>query len=127
MTSDSESEPDVSDSEADSDAEQVQMCLEDEEVSVAKAESTKAFLEKGLDNGSSAKFPEGGILINIITNTAHQLRDAHTTACGICAPATKFTFYYEQSAILGANLCWRSGCAKWERDDADDSSESSSS
>ena len=103
------------------------MCLEDEKVTVAQAESTKAYLEKGLDNGSAAKFPEGGILVNIVTNTAHQLRDPHTTACGMRAPETKFTYFYEQSAILGANLCWRSGCNKWEREDADDSSDSSSS
>ena len=125
------SEPDSdgseSQSEVGSDAEEVRMVLEDEEACVSKADTKSAYLQKGIDTGSDAVFPEGGIFVNVFTNVAHQIRDPHTTACGICAPQTKLTHYYEAFALEQATLCWRPGCAQWLRDGGDDESVSSES
>ena len=104
-----------SSSEDDSDGEQVCMALEDEELVVQASESKRASLALGIENGSFVEFPEGGFFLNRYTDVAHQMKDAHTTACGIIAHETKFDFHYEVGALADKKLCWRSGCGKWKR------------
>ena len=94
------------------------MVLEEEEREEAETESAKAFLIKGVGNGSQAIFPEGGVLIHKFTGMVHMLKDAHTCACGLKAIETRYEFHYEASSIYDKPLCWRSGCARWEKDTA---------
>ena len=122
-----DSESNVSDSENGSDEEQVQMALEEEEVEIVKSDSKQAYIEKGLQDGANAVFPEGGIVVNVFTNVAHMVRDQEFTACGICTPDTKFSFYYEQTSLADKFLCWRSGCAKWMKTEDDSDSQSMTS
>jgi hypothetical protein len=116
--SDESSDSSGSSSEDDSDGEKVTMALEEEEREEAVAESAKALLVKGVENGSQAIFPEGGVLINKITGVVHMMKDAHTCACGLNAIETRYEYHYEASAIYDKKLCWRPGCAKWEKDDS---------
>jgi hypothetical protein len=116
QVSDTDSSEDSSSSEDDSDGEHVQMAIEDEEVVEAEAEAAKAFIEKGFGDGTDALFPEGGIFMNKVSGIVHMVKDPHTCACGMKADETRFEYYYEASAMVGRRLCWRSGCAKWEKE-----------
>ena len=119
VSSEEESESPCSSSEEDSDGEKVNMTLEDEEKEEAVAESAKAFLVKGVGNGSQAVFPEGGVLINKVMGIVHMLKDARTCACGLKTVEMRYEFHYEASAIIDRQLRWRSGCAKWEKKSSD--------
>ena len=113
--SESESSQASSSSEDDSDGEMVQMAIEDEETVEVEAETAKAVNDKGFGVGTDAKFPEGGVLMNKVSRIVHMIKDAHTTACGTVAAETRFEYHYEASIMLGCRLCWRPGCAKWEK------------
>jgi hypothetical protein len=93
----------------------VQMAIEDEETVEVEAETAKAVNDKGFGVGTDAKFPEGGVLMNKVSRIVHMIKDAHTTACGTVAAETRFEYHYEASVMLGCRLCWRPGCAKWEK------------
>ena len=78
-------------------------------------EAQASSLEKGVATGADAAFPEGGLLVNRVTERAHKLRDATCTACGIKATNQSYEFHYEESALSCLKLCWRAGCAPWEK------------
>jgi hypothetical protein len=113
--SDNESSEAQSSTDDDSDGERVQMAIEDEEVVEVEAESTRANTETGIRDGSDALFPEGGVFINKVSGIVHMVKDPYSCGCGTMADETRFEYFYEASSILGRRLCWRSGCAKWEK------------
>ena len=91
------------------------MAIEDEEFVEIEAESAKAITEKGFCDGTDAMFPDGGVFINKVSGIVHMVKDPYSCACGTLADETRFEYFYEASSILGRRLCWRSGCAKWEK------------
>ena len=111
----SESSDESSSCDDDSDGERVSMALEDENDVVQASDTKSAALAKGIENGSDVVFPEGGFFLNRFTEVAHNLKDIHTTACGIAAVETTFDYHYEAHALEGRKLCWRPGCSKWTR------------
>ena len=100
-------------SEDDSDGENAMMAVAEAEGLLMHDEAKVAFLEKGIATGSDASFPEGGLLVNKITEVAHKLRGPNCTACGLKASSQSFEYFYEESALSGLKLCWRAGCAPW--------------
>ena len=101
---------DLDDPSSSSDGEQADMVAQEAEVTL---EGESMELVKGEVNGSDAAFPEGGIFVHKIFNTAHRPRDAHFTACGVSATRLKYDYFYESETVHRKYLCWRPGCAPW--------------
>ena len=101
---------DLSDPSSSSDGEQADMVAQEAE---ATLEGEHRELVKGEEGGADAAFPTEGIFVHKIYHTAHKLRDAHFTACGVPASQLKYDFFYEGGDVPRKHLCWRSGCAPW--------------
>ena len=104
---------DDEDPSSSSDGEQADMVAQEAEECLEEEERT---LVRGAGDGENAAFPAGGILVHKLWATAHKIRDAHTTACGIAAPALKYDYFFEGEDVPRAHLCWRPGCAPWTGD-----------
>ena len=109
-TADDLSDAEDDDQSSSSDGEQADMVAREAE-GCLDAEVRE--LTKNADGGADAAFPVGGIFVHKITETAHKLKDAHCTACGIPADPIRFDYFYEGDSVPRANLCWRSGCTPW--------------
>ena len=93
-----------------SDGEQAVMLAEEAEETL-EAESRDMF--RKADGGADAVFPEGGIFVHKLKETAHRLKDAHHTACGFVADPLKYDYFYEGETVPRDHLCWRAGCTPW--------------
>ena len=93
-----------------SDGEQAAMEAEDAEGTLE--EEAKGNLEKE-GGGANAAFPVGGLFVHKVKETAHKLKDAHHTACGIVADPLKYDYFFEGESVPKEHLCWRLGCAPW--------------
>ena len=109
-TADDLSEGMDDDPSSSSDGEQAAMVAEEAE---ATLEADSKLIVRGADGGADAEFPIGGIFVHKVNETAHKLRDAHCTACGIPAPTLRYDFFYEGASVPRDHLCWRAGCAPW--------------
>ena len=101
---------DLEDRSSSSDGEQADMVAQEAE---ATLEGESIELNKNEASGVDAAFPEGGIFVHKVYNTAHRLRDAHFTACGVSATSLKYDYFFEGETIPRKYLCWRPGCAPW--------------
>ena len=95
-----------------SDGEQAAMVAEEAEAAL-EADSRDMF--RKAEGGADAIFPAEGIFVHKLKSTAHRLRDAHFTGCGIHADPLKYLFIFEgfDAGIPRENLCWRAGCTPW--------------
>ena len=116
-SSDSEDDDAESELEDDSDGEHALMAADDAEAAFEADEAFRHQAEFGVHDGSSAAFPEGGILTHKVTGKAHKLKSPMCCACGIKASQLSYDFQYEESSLLGRPLCMRKGCAPWKHVD----------
>ena len=93
-----------------SDGEQAAMEAEDAEGTLE--EEAKGNLKKE-GGGANAAFPVEGLFVHKVKETAHKLKDAHHTACGIVADPLKYDYFFEGESVPREHLCWRLGCAPW--------------
>ena len=93
-----------------SDGEQADMVAQEAEKTLEA--DTMEFVKRA-ENGVDASFPVGGIFVHKFKETAHKLKDAHHTACGIVATPLKYDYFYEGNSVPRTHLCWRPGCAPW--------------
>ena len=65
--------------------------------------------------GDDAQVPVSGVFINRVSATAHMCHktDPEKSACGVLMNTLSFTHDEGQHALIGAMLCWRSGCNNW--------------
>ena len=99
----------------DSDGEIAAMTIAETEEVFIEACAHQRFLEKGAAMGDDAVVPENGVFINRVSGTAHMTHrtDPEKSACGVHMNPLLFTHEDGQEALIGATLCWRSGCANW--------------
>ena len=109
-----ESDPEW-DTDDDSDCEQARMALESAEDLVAEETLQQAFLEKGA-TAEDAKMPPSGIFVHLTHRTAHKAGSDGATACGVLVSDLSHEFLSGSDDFTHARLCWRCGCAPWEKE-----------
>ena len=106
--------------ESEADSDDVQMALEQEELEVQREEtSTPEFLQKGAAKAEEALFPEEGIVLNKQNGVAHKAGKDCKPACGTRLSEKNQETHLSPEAMIGMSLCWRRGCAPWQRANAD--------
>ena len=106
--------------ESEADSDDVEMALEQEELEVHREETAKPeFLKKGAAKAEDAAFPEGGIVLNKQNDTAHKAGKDCKPACGTRLSEKNQEMHLSPEAMQGMKLCWRLGCAPWQRRAAD--------
>ena len=102
--------------ESDAYSDDVQMALEQEEREIQREETEKPeFLLKGTAKAEEAAFPEGGIILNKFTGVAHKACKECKPVCGTRLSEKNQEMHLSPEAMVGMSLCWRRGCAPWER------------
>ena len=104
------SDADAVDHSSSSDGEQAEMLAEEADLTL-EAEAREIFKKE--EGGTNAAFPAEGIFVHKLKYTAHRLKDAHHTACGIVADPLKYDYFFEGESVPREHLCWRLGCAPW--------------
>jgi hypothetical protein len=112
-----ESDPEW-DTDDDSDLEQARMALEGAEELATDESEQRSFLEKGA-NAENAKMPEAGLFVHRVHRTAHKAGLDGSTACGVLVSDLTHEFFSGSDDLSSVRLCWRSGCAPWEKESSD--------
>jgi hypothetical protein len=99
----------------DSDGEVAAITIAETEETFVEACAHQRLLEKGASMGDDAIVPEEGVFINRVSGTAHKVHraDAEKSACGVVMNPLSFSHDFGETALIGATLCWRSGCSNW--------------
>ena len=102
--------------ESDADSDDVEMAIEEEEKEMQREETSKPeFLEKGTATAEEAAFPEAGIILNRQNGVAHKANADCKPACGTKLSDKNQDMHLSPEALEGMSLCWRRGCAPWQR------------
>ena len=106
--------------ESEAESDDVEMALEQEELEVQREETEKPeFLQKGAAEAEDAAFPADGIVLNKQNGTAHKAGKDCKPACGNRLSEKNQEMHMSPEAMQGMSLCWRLGCAPWQRATAD--------
>jgi hypothetical protein len=99
----------------DSDGEISAMTIVEEEEIFTEACAQQRFLEKGASMGDDAVVPESGVYLNRISGTAHMSHksEPEKSACGVWMNPLCLSHENDEYSLIGATLCWRSGCSCW--------------
>ena len=91
------------------------MHLEEGDALIQEQEDQKVFLEKGMASAEDAGMPAEGVLIHSVYRTVHRASEDCAARCGVTVNDRMFTYSLDVDELFGCRLCWRPGCAPWER------------
>ena len=91
------------------------MELEEADAGNQEIEDQKRFVEKGFSLATDAAMPVEGVVIHNVYRTVHRATEDCGSCCGVKTNDISFSYTVDRDELEGCKLCWRSGCAPWER------------